>query len=136
MLAALKPPGPCWYLNGTGVDPSARRTGLGSALINQMLPRIDDDAPPAFLDTSAPDNLGYYERFGFLVTAELTRPNGGYISTCVLFWPEACISPSFFRCRHCRHFVSGRWPETCRFPAVLSCFPAVSRFFEAVLGLF
>ena len=22
-------------------------------------------------------------------------PNGGYISTCVLFWPEACISPSF-----------------------------------------
>ena len=22
-------------------------------------------------------------------------PNGGYISTCVLFWPEACISPLF-----------------------------------------
>ena len=65
MLAALKPPGPCWYLNGIGVDPSAQRTGLGSALINQMLPRIDEDALPAFLDTSAPDNLGYYERFGF-----------------------------------------------------------------------
>ncbi len=43
--------------------------------------------------------------------------------------------PPFFRCCHCCHFVSGRWPETCRFPAVLSCFPAVSRFFEAVLGL-
>ena len=52
VLAALKPPGPCWYLNGIGVDPSAQRTGLGSALINQMLPRIDDDALPAFLDTS------------------------------------------------------------------------------------
>ena len=65
VLAALKPPGPCWYLNGIGVDPSAQRTGLGSALINQMLPRIDDDALPAFLDTSAPDNLGYYEQFGF-----------------------------------------------------------------------
>ena len=76
VLAALKPPGPCWYLNGIGVDPSAQRTGLGSALINQMLPRIDDDALPAFLDTSAPGNLGYYERFGFLVTAELTLPNG------------------------------------------------------------
>ncbi len=76
VLAALKPPGPCWYLNGIGVDPSAQRTGLGSALINQMLPRIDDDALPAFLDTSAPDSLGYYERFGFLVTAELTLPNG------------------------------------------------------------
>ena len=22
-------------------------------------------------------------------------PSGGYISTCVLFWPEACISPLF-----------------------------------------
>ena len=73
---AVPRPGPCWYLNGIGVDPSAQRTGLGSALINQMLPRIDDDALPAFLDTSAPDNLGYYERFGFLVTAELTLPNG------------------------------------------------------------
>ena len=76
ILAALKPPGPCWYLNGIGVEPSAQRTGLGSALINQMLPRIDDDALPAFLDTSAPDNLGYYERFGFNVTAESTLLNG------------------------------------------------------------
>ena len=41
-----------------------------------MLRRIDEDALPAFLETSAPDNLGYYERFGFLVTAESTLPNG------------------------------------------------------------
>ena len=41
-----------------------------------MLTRIDADALPAFLDTSAPDNLGYYERFGFQVSAESTLPNG------------------------------------------------------------
>ena len=41
-----------------------------------LSPLTDDDALPAFLDTSEPDNLGYYERFGFLVTAELTLPNG------------------------------------------------------------
>ena len=76
VLAALKPPGPCWYLNGIGVAPLEQRTGLGTALINHMLPRIDDDALSAFLDTSAPDNLGYYERFGFQVTAESTLPNG------------------------------------------------------------
>ena len=76
LLAALKWPGPCWCLNGIGVDPSVQRTGLGSALINHMLPRIDDDALPAFLDTSAPDNLGYYKQFGFRVTAESTLPNG------------------------------------------------------------
>ena len=36
---------------------------MGSALINQMLSRIDEDALPAFLDMSAPDKLGYYERY-------------------------------------------------------------------------
>ncbi len=76
VLAALESPRPCWYLNAIGVDPAAQRGGVGSALINQMLIRIDDDALPAFLDTSAPDNLSYYERFGFRVTAESTLPNG------------------------------------------------------------
>ena len=76
LLDSLGPPNPCWHLNSIGVDPSAQRSGLGSALINHMLPRIDDDALPAFLDTSQPDNLGYYERFGFRVTAESALPNG------------------------------------------------------------
>ena len=76
VLAAIKPHYPCWYLNGIGVAPSAQRTGLGSALINHMLRRIDEEGLPAFLDTSAPGNLGYYERFGFRVTAESTLPNG------------------------------------------------------------
>ncbi|MCY4449859.1 MAG: GNAT family N-acetyltransferase [Chloroflexi bacterium] len=76
VLAALESPQPCWYLNAIGVDPSAQRGGLGSALLNRMLARVDEDALPAFLDTSAPDNLGYYERFGFRVTAESTLPNG------------------------------------------------------------
>ena len=76
VLAALESPRPCWYLNAIGVEPSAQRKGAGSALISHMLTRIDADALPAFLDTSAPDNLGYYERFGFLVSAESTLPNG------------------------------------------------------------
>ena len=75
-LAGLAQPHPCWYLNAIGVDPSAQRLGAGSALINRMLVRIDEDALPAFLDTSAPDNLGYYERFGFRVSVESTLPNG------------------------------------------------------------
>lgn len=75
-LGTLEWPHPCWYLNAIGVDPSAQRGGLGSALINRMLARIDHEALPAFLDTSASDNLGYYERFGFRVTAESTLPNG------------------------------------------------------------
>ena len=76
VLAALAPPGPCWRLNAIGVDPSQQRLGLGTALLRWMLARVDSDGLPAFLDTSAPDNLAYYERFGFEVTAEATLPNG------------------------------------------------------------
>ena len=76
MLAALAPPGPCWYLDAIGVDPSQQRSGLGTALLRWMLLRVDSDGLPAFLDTSAPDNLAYYERFDFEVTAEATLPNG------------------------------------------------------------
>ena len=76
LLAALAPAEPCWYLDAIGVDPSRQRSGLGTALLRSMLARVDDEGLPAFLDTSAPDNLAYYERFGFEVTAEATLPNG------------------------------------------------------------
>ena len=65
LLAELDPPHPSWYLDTIGVEPSEQRTGLGAALLSTMLLRIDEQALPSFLDTSAPDNLGYYERFGF-----------------------------------------------------------------------
>ena len=76
LLAELDPPHPCWYLDTIGVEPSEQRTGLGTALLSTMLLRIDEQALPSFLDTSAPDNLGYYEQFGFRVTAESSLPNG------------------------------------------------------------
>lgn len=76
VLSELDSPEPCWYLNSIGVEPSEQRRGLGTALISLMLKRIDEDALPSFLDTSVPDNLGYYERFGFQVTAESQLPNG------------------------------------------------------------
>lgn len=76
LLAELDPPHPCWYLDTIGVEPSEQRTGLGTALLNTMLVKIDEQVLPSFLDTSAPNNLGYYERFGFRVTAESSLPNG------------------------------------------------------------
>ena len=76
LLAELDPPQPCWYLDTIGVEPSDQRTGLGTAMISTMLLKIDEQPLPSFLDTSAPENLGYYERFGFRVTAESRLPNG------------------------------------------------------------
>ena len=76
LLSSLDAPQPCWYLNTIGVEPSQQGKGLGTALLDFMLERGDEDALPSFLDTSLPDNLGYYERFGFRVTAESKLPNG------------------------------------------------------------
>ncbi len=76
LLSGLGAPQPCWYLDAIGVEPSEQGKGLGTALLDFMLERIDEDALPSFLDTSVPDNLGYYERFGFRVTAESALPNG------------------------------------------------------------
>ena len=76
LLSALDAPHPCWYLDTIGVEPSEQHRGLGSALLRVMLERFDKDTLPSFLDTSAPDNLAYYERFGFRVTAESKLPNG------------------------------------------------------------
>ena len=76
LLSSLDASQQCWYLNTIGVEPSQQGKGLGTALLDFMLRRVDEDALPSFLDTSLPDNLGYYERFGFRVTAESTLPNG------------------------------------------------------------
>ncbi len=76
LLAALGPPEPHWYLNVIGVDPTQQRSGAGTVLLRRMLARIDGDGLTAFLDTSEPNNLSYYERFGFQVTIELKLPNG------------------------------------------------------------
>ncbi len=60
ILSVHDSPGPCWYLNAIGVEPLEQRAGLGTALLRFMLMRIDEDVLPSFLDTSVPDNLGYY----------------------------------------------------------------------------
>lgn len=54
---------PAWYLLAMGVDPKAQRRGIGAKLLR---PILDRDAT-CRLHTSDPANIGYYERFGFVV---------------------------------------------------------------------
>ncbi len=65
------PTEPHWYLAVLGVDPSMQGRGLGRALLEPVLDRCDEVLEPAYLETQKPDNLPFYERFGFTVVGEV-----------------------------------------------------------------
>jgi GNAT superfamily N-acetyltransferase len=76
-LGGQLPDEPCWFLDIVAVDATARGGGLGRRLIEHGLARADADGLPAFLETSRPDNVALYERFGFRLVDELGAPGNG-----------------------------------------------------------
>jgi ribosomal protein S18 acetylase RimI-like enzyme len=72
-----------WYLFILGTEPAAQGQGLGSALLAQMLARVDADGMPAYLESSSDRNLALYGRHGFQVTSELVIPAARGSGRCV-----------------------------------------------------
>jgi ribosomal protein S18 acetylase RimI-like enzyme len=64
------PPFPHWYLALLGVDVAEQGRGLGGELMKSCLRIVDQDHLPAYLDSSNPRNVSFYERHGFAVTGE------------------------------------------------------------------
>ncbi len=77
LMKAHHPEEPHWYLAVIGTDPTVRGAGLGRALMQSRLDRCDAEYAPAYLESSNPVNVPYYERFGFVVTGEIVLPEGG-----------------------------------------------------------
>lgn len=77
LMKRSHPDEPHWYLAVIGSDPQMRGDGFGHALMRSRLDRCDAEFAPAYLESSNPDNIGYYQRFGFEVTGEITLPDGG-----------------------------------------------------------
>lgn len=77
LMKRAHPDEPHWYLAVIGSDPTARGTGLGQALMRSRLDRCDAEHAPAYLESSNPDNVPYYQRFGFVITGEIQLPDGG-----------------------------------------------------------
>ncbi|MFD9717785.1 GNAT family N-acetyltransferase [Streptomyces sp. NPDC059076] len=71
------PQEPHWYLALIGADPAAQGQGQGAALLRSGLAKADAAGLPAYLESSKPDNLPFYEHFGFTVRNELQLPDGG-----------------------------------------------------------
>ena len=59
-----------WYLPFFGVDSALQGNGLGGALMKHCLGILDASGLPAYLETSNPRNIPFYERHGFEVTGE------------------------------------------------------------------
>lgn len=68
------PSEPHWYLALLGVDPKFQGRGCGRALLEPVLARCDTRIEPAYLETQKPENLPFYERFGFRVLKEISVP--------------------------------------------------------------
>lgn len=62
---------PHWYLPLIAADPAYRGRGLGTALMEAAIARIDADGRPAYLESSNPRNIPLYQRFGFEIIGEI-----------------------------------------------------------------
>lgn len=59
------PEEPHWYLPLIGIDPARLGQGLGSVLMRHTLRRCDAEGLPAYLESSNPRNIAFYQRLGF-----------------------------------------------------------------------
>jgi len=77
LMKRFHPEEPHWYLATIGSDPTVRGKGFGQVLMRSRLDRVDAEHAPAYLESTKPENIGYYQRFGFEVKGEIVLPDGG-----------------------------------------------------------
>ena len=59
-----------WHLGPIGVLPSHRKLGIGSRLMQRFCREVDRCSAMAYLETDLDENVRFYEKFGFKLTAE------------------------------------------------------------------
>jgi ribosomal protein S18 acetylase RimI-like enzyme len=70
------PAEPHWYLEAIGTVPEARGRGIGPTVLTPVLDRCDDERVPAYLESSNPRNIPFYERHGFVAMPLFALPAG------------------------------------------------------------
>ncbi|MFT3728915.1 MAG: GNAT family N-acetyltransferase [Terricaulis sp.] len=64
-MERFHPTAPHWYLWALGVDPRYQGRGIGAALLRHTLAHIDQRHEMAYLESSDPKNVPFYQRHGF-----------------------------------------------------------------------
>ncbi len=80
---------PHWYLQTIGAARPGR--GVGGRLLRDGLARVDAARMPAYLESSAPDNVPIYEHYGFRVTGEIRLPGGPVL---IPMWRDPQVTQS------------------------------------------
>jgi predicted N-acetyltransferase YhbS len=85
--AKKDPKKPHWHLDPLGVAPELQGQGIGSKLMEYYCKHVDGLGMAAYHETDRPENVKFYQRFGFQVVGEETimdfpnwymwRPPGG-----------------------------------------------------------
>lgn len=68
---------PHYYLRILAVDRRWHGQGMGTALMKPIIERCDAEGLPAYLETSTPGNVRFYQGRGFKVQSELALPAAG-----------------------------------------------------------
>ena len=67
------PKEPHWYLPLIGTHPLHQGKGHGADLMAHAIWRCDESALPAYLESSNPANVPFYERYGFKVMGKIQQ---------------------------------------------------------------
>jgi ribosomal protein S18 acetylase RimI-like enzyme len=70
-MSSFHPHEPHWYLPLIGVDPARQGQQLGDKLMVHALARCDADRLSAYLESSNPRNLSFYQRHGFEILGKI-----------------------------------------------------------------
>ena len=71
LIKQNQPKEPFYYLWFIGVAPEAQGKGIGSALIEEVFIKYNEETRPFYLETSVVKNLSWYEKYGFKIFKEL-----------------------------------------------------------------
>ena len=66
------PRAPHCHLGPVAVDAHLQGRGIGGQMLAAFAERMDAAREPAYLETDKPENVRFYQRFGFEVTSEAT----------------------------------------------------------------
>ncbi|NTV96859.1 MAG: GNAT family N-acetyltransferase [Thiobacillus sp.] len=78
-MAWRQPDQPHYFLQTLGVDPDRQGYGYGTALLRAFTRQCDADRTLAYLETSKPDNVRFYEGHGFLASGRAKLPHGPWL---------------------------------------------------------